>query len=85
MKELYAICGLYYVAKEYKGKEVSYGVQRFLGVEGEYRLYIYDKELTDRSLIFETKKEAKEYMKAHNLDKPCACTEAHFIVTITEW
>lgn len=82
MKKMYAICGMYFIGQEFKGGDISYGKQMFLGVEGEHRIYVYDNELTERSLIFETKAEAEIYMEEHKLNRKTMCTDGHFVLTI---
>ena len=84
MNKFYAICGLYYEMEKYKGNEVFYGKQMFLGVEGEHKIYVYDEKLNDRSLVFKTKEQANKYIEDHKMNKNQMCTENHFVVTITE-
>ena len=84
-KEQYAICGMYHIGQGFKGEDVSYPKQMFLGANEENRVYVYDEELTERSLIFDVKDDANNYIKAHNLNKETACTDGHFVLTITIW
>ena len=79
---MFCICGLYYMCKNVLGKEMYYGVQQFLGVKGEYRIFIYEDEPTENTLMFDSREEALVYLKNHKSLNNGICVESHFVLEL---
>lgn len=59
----YAIMVSYYMWNEKENKE--YEEWLYLALEGERKLFVFEENVTDRTKLFNTAKEAGEYLDKH--------------------
>ena len=59
----YAIMVSYYMWNEKENKE--YEEWLYLALEGERKLFVFEENVTDRTKLFGTAKEAGEYLDKH--------------------
>lgn len=59
----YAIMVSYYMWNEKESKE--YEEWLYLALEGERKLFVFEENVTDRTKLFDTAKEAGEYLDKH--------------------
>lgn len=62
---VFCIVGDYHFGTEIDGTYYMYDKKCFLGLKGENRLFIYEETPTERTLMFDTEKEAMEYIENH--------------------
>ena len=58
----YAIVADYYMWNEKQGEHTE---ELYLGLEGKFKIFVFDKEVNDRTKLFKTAKEAGEYVDKH--------------------
>ena len=59
----YAIKADYYMWNEEKG---MYTEELYLGIEGPHKLFVFDDQITERTKIFNSAREAGEYIDARD-------------------
>lgn len=76
----YCICGNYYLGNE----KCTYYRQYFLGTEGPCKIFIYDESPNERTLKFNSKREAENYIEARDsLKSGGICTHGkHYVVEV---
>ena len=63
----------YYILVDYfmySDEKGDYTEPLYLGVEGEHKIFVFDKEVSARTKIFTSAKEAGEYVDKHFSDMP---------------
>lgn len=85
MESKWYICGLYDELHTVNGKEVAWGTQRFLGIEGPLRIYIYEDLPSEKSVCFDTKEKAENYIDKQGLKNGIGINVGiHFPVEVIE-
>lgn len=58
----YAIQADYWMWSEELGEHTE---PEYLGLEGKYKIFVFEEEVTERTKLFDTAKEAGEYVDKH--------------------
>ena len=58
----YVIMANYYI---YKEGDDEYTEPLYLGLEGPLKIFVFDEEVNERTKLFDTAKEAGEYLDKH--------------------
>lgn len=59
----YVIMASYYMYNA--GSNTEYEDWLYLGTEGEHKIFVFDDDVTERTKLFDTAKEAGEYLDKH--------------------
>ena len=78
----YAIMANYYMYNE--ETDTEYSQWHYLGLEGKLKLFVFDEDITDRTKLFDTAREAGEYLDKHFDPSEPRCSFSHVRIVEVE-